>query len=93
MRTKKFSIGGLIGVHVSSIVIEVIRGISSQPIFSYEESLSIKKTRHKQKSTNKTKISKQKTTKSINFAKKTSERRGLFILRFVLITSNTILLP
>ena len=70
MRTKKISIGGLLGVHVSSIVIEVIRRISSQPIFSYEKGLSIKKTRHKQKSTNKTKISKQKTTKAISFCPK-----------------------
>ena len=33
-RTNRFSIGGLIGVHVSSIVFEVIRTVSSQFFFT-----------------------------------------------------------
>ena len=57
MRTNKFSIAGLIGVHVNSIVSEVIRTISSQFIF-LRKIFGRKKNTHKQKSTNKTKISK-----------------------------------
>ena len=56
MRTNKFSIGDLIGVHVSSIVNEVIRTISSQ-FFFLRKIFGRKKSTHKQKSTNKTKIS------------------------------------
>ena len=67
MRTNKFSIGGLIGVHVSSIVYEVIKRISSQFIFFLRKDFARTKSRHKQKPTNKTKTSKQKTTKATSF--------------------------
>ena len=48
-RTNRFSIGGLIGVHVSSIVFEVIRTVSSQFFFLRKDFASTKstKTRHK----------------------------------------------
>ena len=41
MRTNKFSIGGLIGVHVSNIVNDVIRTISI--FFFYEKILNAQK--------------------------------------------------
>ena len=41
-RTNRFSIGGLIGVHVSSIVFEVIRTVSSK-FFFYENILRAQK--------------------------------------------------
>ena len=73
------SISGLIRVHVSSIVYEVIRTIS---IF-LQKKIKSTKTRHKQKSINETKTSKQKTTKAIIFcAQKFLRGRKLVILRF-----------
>ena len=56
MRTNKFLKGGLIGVHASSIVIEVIKTISSLFIIFFDEKVFARtKTRQKQKSANKTK--------------------------------------
>ena len=70
----KFFIGGLIGVHVNSIVFEDIRTFSSQFILFLWKKFERKKAGHKQKSLNKTKISKQKTTNTTIFCtKKTSE--------------------
>ena len=52
----KLSIGGSIGIHISSIAIEVIKTISSLYIF-LRKNVRTRKTHHKQKPTNKTKIS------------------------------------
>ena len=49
---KKFSIGGLIGVHVSSIVNEVISAISNQFIFFLQKDFARTKTQIKPKPTN-----------------------------------------
>ena len=79
MRTNKFLIDGLIGVHVSSIVHEVIRTISIflQKIFKRTKTLT------KPKPTNKIKLSKQKGTKAIIIrAQKRLRGRKLFVLRF-----------
>ena len=48
MRTNKFFIGGLIGEHISNIVNEVIRTISSQLIFFYEKVLNAQKRKSNQ---------------------------------------------
>ena len=58
---------GLIGVYVSSIVFEVSKTISSQFIPFLRKHFERKKTRHKQRSTNKTKKREQKTTKTTIF--------------------------
>ena len=51
MCTNKFLIDGLIGVHVSSIVYEVIRTISGQSIFFHENILSVKKQQNPKQTT------------------------------------------
>ena len=82
MHTNKFLIGGLIGVHVSSIVNEVAKTILSQFIFLYGKILNAQK--RKSKSTNKIKLSKQKATKATIFcAQKLLRGRKLVILRFL----------
>ena len=51
MRTNKFSIGGLIGIHLSSSVFMVIRAISSQFIYLftfYENILNAQKSKSNQ---------------------------------------------
>ena len=58
MHTNKFSIGGLIGVHVSSIVNEAIRTNLEQFQTFLREIFATQKTQNKQKPTNKLKLSK-----------------------------------
>ena len=98
MRKNKFSIGWLIGVHVSSTVNEVIKTILSQ-FFFLRKNFKRTKTQIKSKPTNKTKLSKQKTTKATSFcAQKLLTGGKLVILHFlkkieiVLMTSFTIIL-
>ena len=57
MHTNKFSIGGLIGVHVSSIVNEAIRTNSGQFKIFLRAIFATQKTQNKQKPTNKLKLS------------------------------------
>ena len=94
MRTSKFSIGGLIGVHISSVVNKVIRKMTF--FFFLRINLERIKTQIEPKPTNKIKLSEQRTTKATFFrAEKPLRERKLFILRFlkrteiVLITSYT----
>ena len=65
MRRNKFSIGGLIWVHVSSIVNEVIRTISSQLFL--QKVFERTKTQINQNQPTKIKINEQKTTKAMVF--------------------------
>ena len=68
MCTNKFSIGGLVGVHVRSIVNETIRTILSLFIFFFLlKNFKRTKTQIKPKPTKKTKKSKQNTTKATIF--------------------------
>ena len=85
----------MIGVHVSSVVNEIIKTIS---IF-LRKNLELTKTQIKLKPTNKTKTSEQKATKATVFGAQKLLRGGkLFVLLFlkkieiVLITSFTVLL-
>ena len=64
MRTIKFSIDGLIGVRVSSIVNEAIRAISRQFFFLLLEDFERTKTQINQNQPVKTKINEQNTTKA-----------------------------
>ena len=66
MRANKFSIGRLRVVHISSIVNEVIRIMSTQFLF-LQKNLELTKTQIKPKPTKKTKISQQKITKATIF--------------------------
>ena len=72
--------------HHSSKVFEVIRTISSLFIYLFfflRKDFKRTKTRHKQKPTNKTKLSKQKATKATFFRTHKNSKRGkLFVLRF-----------
>ena len=93
MRASKFSMGGLIGVHISSVVNKVIRKMT---FFFLRINLERIKTQIEPKPTNKIKLSEQRTTKATFFrAEKPLRERKLFILRFlkrteiVLITSYT----
>ena len=96
MRTSKFSIGGLIGVHISSVVNKVIRKMTFFFFFFLQKNLERIKTQIEPKPTNKIKLSEQRTTKATFFRAEKLLRGGkLFILRFlkrteiVLITSYT----
>ena len=72
----------MIGLHVISIVHEVITTISSLFIF-LRKNFKRTKTKLKPKPTNKKKLSKQKTTKATIFrAEKLLRGETLFILRF-----------
>ena len=64
MRTNKFSIGGLIGVHVSSMVNEVIRTIENQFTIFLRKDFARAKTQIKPKPAKKIKLIEQKTTKA-----------------------------
>ena len=98
MRTNKFSIGRLIGVHVSSIINEVIKTISSQfilfykKIFAYKNANQTKHNQQKYKQTNK------KQQRQQFLRRKTSKRGKIGYFAFlkkietVLIASFTILL-
>ena len=90
--------GGWIGVHASSMINEVIRTISDLLTFLLQKNIERTKMQIKPKTTNKTKISEQK-TKATGFCTQKPLRGGkLFILLFlkkieiVLITSFTIIL-
>ena len=65
----KYLIGGSIGVHVSTIVFEVLTTTSSHIFFVFMKRFCRTKTRHKLKPFNKTKTSKHETTKTIVRAK------------------------
>ena len=92
MRTSKFSIGGLIGVHISSVVNKVIRKMTFF-FFLLRKNLERIKTQIEPKPTNKIKLSEQRTTKATFFRAEKLLRGGK--LRFlkrteiVLITSYT----
>ena len=84
MRTNKFLIGGLIGVHVSSIVNEFIKTILSQFILFLRKNFKRTKTQIKLSPTNKTKLSEQKKTKATIFCVQQLLRGGkLVILRLL----------
>ena len=98
INVKKFSIGGLIGVQVSSTVNEVIRTILRLLFFFYGNILNAQKRKSSQKIPNK-KTSAQKTIKATIFCVQKLLAGGkLFILRFflnievVLVASFTLLL-
>ena len=86
MRTNKFFIDGLRGVHFSSIAFEFIETIIETSLFIFfflRKDFKRTKTRHKQIPTNKTKISEQKSTKATSFDAQKRLRGGkLFILHF-----------
>ena len=84
MSTNKFSIAGLIGVHVSSTVNEAIKTISSQFIFFLWKYFEHTKPQIKPKPHNKRKLSEQKTTKATSFhALKLLSGEKLVILRLL----------
>ena len=83
VRANKFSIGRLRVVHISSIVNEVIRIMSTQFLF-LQKNLELTKPQIKPKPTNRTKISQQKITKATIFcAQKLLKGRKSFVLRFL----------
>ena len=67
MRTNKFAIGGLIGVHVNRIVNDTIRTISMQSFFFFfMEKLWAQKNTHKKKLTSENKIKQTENNKGDN---------------------------
>ena len=80
MRTNKFSIGGLIGVHVTNIV----NKLSRQSFFFLRKDFQRTEAQIKPKPTHKTKLSEQKTTKATDFcAQELLRGRKLLILSFL----------
>ena len=81
MCRNKFSIGGLMGVHVSSIVNGVIRTVSNQFIYLFIYLFFAKKF-HVYKNANQTKtnlenkIKRTKNSKSLNFSRIKTSNRG-----------------
>ena len=76
MRTNKFSIGGLIWVHISSIVNEIIRAILALFIISffYENVLSAQKRKSRKNQLTKQKQANKKQRRQRFFLTKTSNR-------------------
>ena len=79
MRTNKFSIGGLIGVHVTNILNKL-----SRQSFFLRKDFKCTEVQIKPKPTHKTKLSEQKTTKATDFcAQELLRGRKLLILSFL----------